>query len=206
MRKRTLIYRYEPDKLADKHLSDAYDLLLRYAVKRNNEKEVEKMITVALYARVSPRSQGQNNTIESQIAELKHRIAEDKHELLDEYEFKDDGFSGWKLEREGLDVLRDKVAEGKINKIYIHSPDRLSRKSAHQMILLDEFEKAGVEVIFLNHKTENNPESKLLLGMQGLVAEYECTKIMERSRRGKRHIAKQGYVSVMSKHLMVINI
>ncbi len=144
-------------------------------------------------------SQAQNNTIESQIAELKHRITADKHELLEEYEFKDDGFSGWKLEREGLDELRDKVAEGEIKKIYIHSPDRLSRKSAHQMVLLDEFEEAGVEVIFLNHKTENNPESKLLLGMQGLVAEYECTKIMERSRRGKRHRAKKGYVSVMSK-------
>ncbi|WP_240991966.1 recombinase family protein, partial [Wolbachia endosymbiont of Glossina morsitans morsitans] len=42
-----------------------------------------------------------------------------------------------------------------MDKIYIHSPDRLSRKSTHQMILLDEFEKAGVEVIFLNHKTES---------------------------------------------------
>ncbi|WP_395462911.1 recombinase family protein [Wolbachia endosymbiont of Cantharis cryptica] len=157
------------------------------------------MTTVALYARVSSRSQAQNNTIESQIAELKSRIAADKHELLDEYEFKDDGVSGWNLERKGLDALRDKVAESEIDKIYIHSPDRLSRKSAHQMILLDEFEKAGVEVIFLNHKTENNPESKFLLGMQGLVAEYECTKIMERSRRGKLHRAKKGYVSVMSK-------
>ncbi|MDG7057234.1 MAG: recombinase family protein [Wolbachia endosymbiont of Penenirmus auritus] len=55
------------------------------------------------------------------------------------------------LEREGLDASRDKVAEGEIDKIYIHSPDRLSRKSVHQMILLDEFEKAGVEVIFLNY-------------------------------------------------------
>ncbi|WP_353288830.1 recombinase family protein [Wolbachia endosymbiont (group A) of Pogonocherus hispidulus] len=157
------------------------------------------MITVALYARVSSRSQAQNNTIESQIAELKHRIAADKHELLDECEFKDNGFSGWNLERRGLDELRDKVAEGQINKVYIHSPDRLSRKSAHQMILLDEFEKAGVEVIFLNHANENNPESKLLLGMQGLVSEYECTKIMERSRRGKLHAARKGSVSVMSK-------
>ncbi|WP_341812430.1 recombinase family protein [Wolbachia endosymbiont (group A) of Conops quadrifasciatus] len=157
------------------------------------------MTTVALYARVSSRSQAQNNTIESQIAELKSRIAEDKYELLDEYEFKDNGFSGWNLEREGLDTLRDRVAEGQINKIYIHSPDRLSRKSAYQTVLLDEFEKAEVEVIFLNHKTENNPESKLLLGMQGLVAEYECAKTMERSRRGKRHRAKKGCVSVMSK-------
>ncbi|TVS92948.1 recombinase family protein, partial [Wolbachia pipientis] len=119
------------------------------------------MTTVALYARVSSKKQEKNNTIESQIAELKSRIAEDKHELLDEYEFKDNGFSGWNLERKGLDALRDKVAEDEIDKIYIHSPDRLSRKSAHQMVLLDEFEKAGIEVIFLNHKTENNPESKL---------------------------------------------
>ncbi len=52
------------------------------------------MTTVALYARVSSKSQAQNNTIESQIAELKHRISADKHELLNEYEFKDDGLSG----------------------------------------------------------------------------------------------------------------
>ncbi len=44
MKKRTLTVtcRYEPDELADQRLSDAYDLLLRYAVKRNNEKEVGK--------------------------------------------------------------------------------------------------------------------------------------------------------------------
>ncbi|WP_259349142.1 recombinase family protein [Wolbachia pipientis] len=97
------------------------------------------MTTVALYARVSSRGQAQNNTIESQIAELKYRIAADKHELLDKYEFKNNGTSGWILEREGLDALRDKIAEGEIDKIYIHSPDRLSRKSAHQMVLLEEF-------------------------------------------------------------------
>ncbi|WP_341812504.1 recombinase family protein [Wolbachia endosymbiont (group A) of Conops quadrifasciatus] len=155
------------------------------------------MTTVALYARVSSKKQEQNNTIESQVVELERRIATDGHKLLNENRFKDNGFSGWNLEREGLDELRDKVGEGKIGKIYIHSPDRLSRKSAHQVILLDEFEKTGVEVIFLNHKVENNPESKLLLGMEGLVSEYECTKIMERSRRGKLHAAKKGRVSVI---------
>ena len=35
------------------------------------------------------------------------------------------------------------------------------------------------------------------LGVQGLVSEYECTKIMERSRRGKLHRARKGRVSVM---------
>ncbi|MGL9688817.1 MAG: hypothetical protein ACR5K6_03590 [Wolbachia sp.] len=44
MRKKvlTVTCRYEPDELAEQHLADAYDLLLEFAVKRNNEKEVEK--------------------------------------------------------------------------------------------------------------------------------------------------------------------
>lgn len=53
------------------------------------------------------------------------------------------------------------------------------------MILLEEFKKLGVEVIFLNHQISNNPEYQLLLQMQGMIAEYELAKIMERSRRGK---------------------
>ncbi|QMV45888.1 recombinase family protein [Wolbachia pipientis] len=156
------------------------------------------MTTVALYARVSSKKQEQINTIKSQITELKNKIAADKHELLDKYEFEDNGFSGWILERESLDALRDKVAEGEIDKIYIHSPDRLSRNFVHQMILLDEFEKARVEVIFLNHKVENDPESKLSLRLKGLWSEYETTRIMERSRRGKLERARDGCVSVIT--------
>jgi len=33
--------------------------------------------------------------------------------------------------------------------------------------------------------------------MQGMIAEYERAKIMERSRRGKRHAARRGSVSVL---------
>ena len=156
------------------------------------------MTTVALYARVSSKKQEQSNTIKSQITELKNRIAADNHELLDKYEFEDNGLSGWILERESLDALRDKVEEGEIDKIYIHSPDRLSRNFVHQMVLLDEFEKARVEVIFLNHKVENDPESKLSLRLKGLWSEYETTRIMERSRRGKLERAKDGRVSVIT--------
>src|SRR6266576_5552093 len=152
------------------------------------------MTTVSLYARVSSRQQAQENTIESQIVELERRIGSDGHELLDEHKFVDNGYSGSNLERPGLESLRDRVAEGKIDKIYIHSPDRLSRKSAYQALLLEEFRKAGSEVVFLNHKFEDNPESNMFLGIQGLVAEYERAKIMERNRRGKLHAAKNGRI------------
>nr|WP_265021493.1 recombinase family protein [Wolbachia endosymbiont (group A) of Icerya purchasi] len=154
---------------------------------------------MSLYARVSSEKQAQKGTIESQIAELERRISEDEDKLLNEYRFIDNGYSGSDLERPGLDRLRDKVGKGEIDKIYIHSPDRLSRKTVYQMILLDEFEKAGVEVIFLNYKTDKSPESNLLLQMQGAVAEYERAKMMERYRRGKLHAARRGSVSVIGK-------
>ncbi len=110
----------------------------------------------------------------------------------------DDGYSGAILVRPALERLRDQLVLGDINKLYVHSPDRLSRKYAYQMILLEEFQAQGVEVIFLNCEMNDNPESQLLLQMQGMIAEYERAKIMERHRRGKIHSAKRGSVSVLS--------
>ena len=52
--------------------------------------------------------------------------------------------------------------------------------------------------IFLNKAIGQSPEDDLLLQVQGVVAEYERAKIMERCRRGKRHAARTGNVSVMS--------
>lgn len=156
------------------------------------------MITAALYARVSSEKQAQSNTIASQLADLEKKIYDDGHHLFDEFKYIDNGYSGSNLYRPGLEKLRDKVAEGTLDKIYIHSPDRLSRKYAYQMILLEEFQKAGSEIIFLNCPIEDNPESQLLLQMQGMIAEYERTKILERNRRGKIHAAKNGSVSTLS--------
>jgi site-specific DNA recombinase len=56
----------------------------------------------------------------------------------------------------------------------------------------------GIEVVFLNRELSQSPEDELLLQVQGMVAEYERAKILERSRRGKRHAASVGNVTVMS--------
>lgn len=155
------------------------------------------MANVALYARVSTEKQTQTDTIASQIMALETKVKEDGYTLLDEFRFVDNGYSGSHLVRPALEKLRDKIYEGEVTKLYIHSPDRLSRKYAYQMILVEEFERCGVEVIFLNHPINDNPESHLLLQMQGMIAEYERAKIMERHRRGKIHAAKKGSVNVL---------
>src|SRR5258708_14953071 len=77
-------------------------------------------------------------------------------------------------------------------------PDRLSRKYAYQVLILDELTRCGVEVVFPRNPVGRGPEADLLLQVQGMIAEYERAKIMERCRRGKQHAARRGSVNVLS--------
>jgi site-specific DNA recombinase len=156
-----------------------------------------KSLAVAIYARVSSDQQADTHTIASQLAALRARVASDGCGLPEEMQFIDEGYSGATLVRPGLERLRDLVAAGGVERLYVHSPDRLARKYAYQVLLIDEFQRAGVEVIFLNRELGRSPEDELLLQVQGMVAEYERAKILERSRRGKRHAAHAGVVSVL---------
>src|SRR6202162_2411850 len=155
-------------------------------------------LPVAIYARVSSEQQSEARTIESQVADLRTRIAATGVTLPAELEFVDNGYSGATLIRPALERLRDVAAAGGIDQVYVHCPDRLARNYAHQVLLLEEFLRAGVEVIFLNREVGQTPEDQLLLQVQGMIAEYERAKILERSRRGKRHGAQVGKVSVLS--------
>jgi site-specific DNA recombinase len=153
---------------------------------------------IALYARVSSEGQAEERTIDSQVAALVARIAQDGLVLDPEGRFLDEGYSGATLVRPALERMRDMAAAGAIDRLYVHSPDRLVRRYAYQVLLLDELGRAGVEVLFLNRPIGTSPEDDLLLQVQGMVAEYERAKILERSRRGKRHAARSGRVNVFS--------
>ena len=155
-------------------------------------------LQVAIYARVSSAHQAEAHTIASQLAALRTRVAADGYQLVREQEWIDEGYSGATLVRPALERLRDLVAAGGVDRLYGHSPDRLARKYAYQVLLVDELQRAGVEVVFLNRELGQTPEDELLLQVQGMVAEYERAKILERSRRGKRHAAQAGAVSVLS--------
>ena len=166
---------------------------------RSDQKTVSDQTCVALYARVSSQRQAGEATIASQLAALRERIAADGLRVDEERCCLDEGFSGATLVRPALERLRDLAWSGGLDRLYVHSPDRLARKYAHQMLLLEEFAKHGVDVVFLNHDTRDaSPEGTLLLQMQGMIAEYERAKILERTRRGRRFAARQGKVSVLA--------
>lgn len=159
---------------------------------------IAQEVQAAIYARVSSERQAEENTIESQLEDLSERVAADGHDLTEEMIFADEGYSGSTLVRPALERLRDLVAAGTVDRLYVHSPDRLARKYAYQVLLVEEFRHSGVEVVFLNRELAQTPEDDLLLQVQGMVAEYERAKIIERNRRGKRHAARAGSVNVLS--------
>src|SRR5207244_4174384 len=129
---------------------------------------------------------------------LRQRIAEDGRTLEDELCFLDDGYSGTTFLRPALERLRDLTHCGGLDRLYVHSPDRLARKYAYQVLLLEEFGKCAVEVRFINNRgVQSSPEGDLLVQVQGMIAEYERAKILERTRRGRRFAARQGKVSAL---------
>ena len=148
---------------------------------------------VAIYARVSTDAQEARGTIGSQLALLREHVAQEGHEPVAEYI--DDGFSGARLDRPGLDALRDAAEAGYIEGVWCLSADRLARMYAYQVIVLDELARHGVSVSFLDTpQIEDDPQARLLTQVQGVIAEYERAKMAERYRRGKLWRARAGEV------------
>jgi len=152
------------------------------------------MKTAAIYARVSSDKQKEENTIASQTAALTAFAAEQGYAVPTEWIFEDEGYSGASLIRPGLERVRDLAAEGELDAVLVYAPDRLSRRYAYQILLIEELARAGVETLFIRSPRATTAEDQLLLQFQGMIAEYERAQILERSRRGKRHRARQGQV------------
>src|ERR671917_2871958 len=148
---------------------------------------------IAVYARVSTERQERHQTIDSQLTALRAWAVEQGHDLAAGHVFRDEGYSGARLDRPGLDALRDAVRDGAVEIVAVLTPDRLARKYAYQALLLEELRRAGCAVVFLHHPISDDPNDQLLLQIQGAIAEYERAVMSERFRRGKLQKARDGH-------------
>ena len=156
------------------------------------------MSNAAIYARVSSARQKEQQTIGSQTAALRAHAGQLGFDVPPQWVFCDEGHSGATLVRPALEKLRDLVAQLPVEVVLVYSPDRLARKYAYQALLIEEFARAGTSVMFINGPASDSPEDALLVQFQGMIAEYERAQIIERTRRGKAHRARQGTVNVLS--------
>src|SRR5882672_1997601 len=139
----------------------------------------------AVYGRVSTTRQAQAQGIEQQLYRLRTAAAERGWELDDQHVYRDDGYSGARIGRPGLDRLRDHAGLAGLDLVLVTAPDRLARNYVHQVLLIDELAGQGCQVEFLDRPMSQDPHDQLLLQIRGAVAEYERTLIAERMRRGR---------------------
>ncbi len=158
------------------------------------------MKKAAIYARVSSQKQKEDETIESQELVLREFGLKEGYQIPETWLFLDNGISGQSLQRPALDDLRDLIRTESVDAILIYAPDRLARNYPHQLILLDEFRRCGVKVLFIRNVPQGDtPEAIMFTHFQGIFAEYERALILDRSRRGTIHKAKSGDPAILPK-------
>lgn len=145
----------------------------------------EKVLRLAIYARVSTEEQREGQNIDSQVAELE-RFSQDKGWPITGI-YRDDGWSGGVMERPELDRLRDDAQKGLFDAALINDVDRLARDVAHLGIIKRDLEKKGIKVIFRKLPTDASATSNLMVNILGSFAEFERELIADRTRRGRRH-------------------
>ena len=150
------------------------------------------MMRAALYTRVSTELQEKEKTIQSQLAAIAQYADEHGFHTTAALTYTDEGYSGSHVDRPALDELRDHAREGRFDVVVVLCPDRLARKYAYQVLLIEELNRAGVDIHFCERPVSDSPDDQLLLQIQGAIAEYERAKILERSRRGRLHRARMG--------------
>lgn len=127
---------------------------------------------MAAYVRVSTERQQQAQTIEQQVTLLRSYVDQHPEGVLKaEHLFGDDGYSGARLQRPGLDALRDQVARAAFDVVVLTAPDRLARPFVHQRVVLEEWERAGVEGVFIDRPPSHDPHEHLVTQIRGAVAE-----------------------------------
>ena len=149
------------------------------------------MKLAAIYSRVSTDEQTKGYSLQTQV-DACHAYAKDRRYAVVEV-FVDD-YTGAAIDRPGLNKLRDYMYSNRLDVVIVYDLDRLARKSAYQILIEEEFNRAGVTIEYVIGQYEDSDEGRLQKQFRGIIAEYEKNKIMERSKRGKRGKAKSGFV------------
>ncbi len=146
----------------------------------------------AIYTRVSTEDQAHGYSLSTQVAECRRCATESGFQVAEDLVLIEDGQSGATLDRPKLRELRDAVAARRCDAVIVYDPDRLSRRLVDLLLLDDEFRARRVALIFVKHPIEASGEGTLFFQLRGAFAEYERSKILERTRRGILARARAG--------------
>jgi len=142
----------------------------------------------ALYARVSTVEQ----RVQSQVYDLRQLAQQRGFEVVAEYI--DEGISGTKARRPGLDALMTDARKRKFSVVLVAAFDRMARSTKHFLQVIDEFDSLGIEFVSRRENVDTSgPMGRLFLTLIGSIAELESELIRERIRAGMRRRRLEGY-------------
>lgn len=150
------------------------------------------MANIYAYYRVSTQSQVDQNGIEMQVAEVEKYCRENGIELAGE--FKDEGISGTRADREGLNDLLATLE--KSDRVIVQNTSRLWRNDSVKVMVHHELKKMGADIISIEQKTysvySKDPNDFLFNGMMELLDQYERMTISMKLAKGRKARAKSG--------------
>tara|TARA_R110000737_G_C14604503_1_gene489756 strand:- start:863 stop:1546 length:684 start_codon:yes stop_codon:yes gene_type:complete len=132
------------------------------------------------YVRVSTEIQKEkDNSIRSQIKGIKKYCDDYGYELVGIY--KDEGISGLKSSRDGLNNMMVEIKKSNINMVVVYSLSRLGRKLVDVVGWVNNLESLGIKFISLKENFSNEGVmGKLMMGILGSVNEFEVGILSER--------------------------
>jgi len=148
-------------------------------------------MNAAIYTRVSTDDQAEKGySLPSQVAACRKYAEEYGMIVIAEFQ---DSYTGTKLDRPGLDQLRDMITRRETDAVVVFSSDRWTRRPEHLAMLREELRDAGVELHYVNRgKSENTPEAEFTEGVEAEFNKLWRAKIIEGCRRGRRQKAQSG--------------
>lgn len=143
------------------------------------------------YARISSIQQGDGTSVDTQLERCRAKAERMGYTVKNEFVWPDIR-SGEDPESAVLNNMLGAVRQKLVDAVFVYTSDRLSRDPLQLLVLVQEFQDAGVLLEFVDGKLEDTPEGRLVLYVQGYAAQKERRQIAERTMRGKEAVAKSG--------------
>lgn len=149
------------------------------------------------YSRVSTAAQRDEVSLDTQLEAIREYAAKNNLKIAKEIK---EVYSGAELfERPLLSDARELIRSETFGALIVYDVDRLSRNLGHLAILMDECTRYNAKLLFVRTEFNDSIEGKILFSIQGIFAEAERLKIIERTTRGRRGKAKRGTLSFKRK-------
>jgi DNA invertase Pin-like site-specific DNA recombinase len=132
-----------------------------------------------------------DQTVEPQLHALRAYAEARGLEIVEEY--LDQGVSGAKDRRPGLDALLRDARRRRFDVLAVVKLDRLARSTRHLVNLAAELEAVGVDLVVLDQNIDTTtPAGRFLFNTLAAVAELERDLIRERTRAGMAAAKRRG--------------